>query len=188
MKKQALTLALVLAAFPALHAQNLLSNGSFETGDLTGWSTNGIIVDDSDNFFNVVPTEGTYLGIMTGDGYLEQTLSLEIGQTYDVSYSFDLQVNGANTRTATTSVTLNGVTPAEYTSSTYNETQEGWNTISFSFVADAEATTIRFIGDISTASQADLYFDNFSVVPEPSAYAMLTGLLGLGYVMVKRRR
>ncbi|NBB80570.1 MAG: PEP-CTERM sorting domain-containing protein [Verrucomicrobia bacterium] len=60
-------------------------------------------------------------------------------------------------------------------------------TISSAITGTGTTGQIRI--DLGNNAGSEVYaFDNISVVPEPSAYALLAGMLGLGYVMVRRRR
>lgn len=91
-----LTLSLVGAA----SAQNILENGDFETGDLTGWQINGgnasafVAVQSPDNG----PTlPGTYNAYMENYGEalglnMKQTTPPGTGAAGEVTYSYDLKL------------------------------------------------------------------------------------------------
>jgi hypothetical protein len=49
-------------------------------------------------------------------------------------------------------------------------------------------SVFNLVSDIDQVAGAQSFASGFQVVPEPSTYAALSGLLALGYVMVRRRR
>ncbi|WPJ95370.1 hypothetical protein SH580_18270 [Coraliomargarita algicola] len=126
------SLAILLPALPLLsltvNAQSVVFNGSFEfanaaqaagtetptTGGTFGWTVDNSTVLPSEsvgdgNFFNQEASDGSYLLNMNVNGsYAEQTLTLVEGTTYNVSFDWNLGVNGANTSSATMSVLLGG--------------------------------------------------------------------------------
>jgi len=44
-----------------------------------------------------------------------------------------------------------------------------------------------FTSGAGSGDESHILFNNFSVVPEPSAYALLAGICALGYIMIRRR-
>jgi hypothetical protein len=100
-----------LAVAPAFAGIQLITNGGFETGDLTGWSTLGTAGSDdlftADNtgitplngFPTVGPDSGSWYAVsdMTGlvtpeSSYLTQTVTIPFGTTDDL-LAFDIFVN-----------------------------------------------------------------------------------------------
>lgn len=92
-----ISLVLSLAATGAALATNLVANGSFETGDFTGWSLAqsdfcGVIPATQGTFdgfpVNLAPEDGTYAAALSPDSTdtLTQTLSTTPGQNYTITY------------------------------------------------------------------------------------------------------
>jgi hypothetical protein len=170
-------------------ALNLLSNGSFESGDFTGWSAN----DPSNSTLVYVGPFGTISGAEDGNYYvasgsvgvdatLSQTFSDSVGQKYEV----------------TGWVASDGGSPSHYSvgidSNTFASanpaSQIGWTEVSTTFIGTGSDT----LNIVSNNDQNYNYFDNFNVsaVPEPSTWAMMligfSGLAIAGYRRTRRRR
>jgi hypothetical protein len=83
---------LAISAPASASTVNLLTNGDFQTGDLTGWS-----VADPSKHSSVTNSSGTsvaWLGANGTTGYLSQQVATTIGQTYTLT--FDLSVDYRN--------------------------------------------------------------------------------------------
>jgi hypothetical protein len=178
--------AIVLAASMAgmaANAANLVTNGSFETGDFTGWTQFG-----DESYTGVTGCQGNgcatdgvdlaYFGPVNGVGGISQTLATGAG-LYDIS--FDL----SNYQGAYFSADFGGV------SLLVNVPQELVTHYSFTDVAASGPTTLSF----SFQNTPDYYtLDDVSVtaaagVPEPASWAlMLTGAFGLGATLRSARR
>jgi hypothetical protein len=175
----ALALALMISA-PKTFAQNLVQNGSFETGDFTSWNVNGLeeVVTGPFAAYSGAQDGSWYSvwGNVGGDGSISQTISDTAGSHYNLSFWFasvgdnpsDFSVSWDNT------VLLSLTNPN--TGSTYTQ---------FSFnVTGTGSDTLTFTGGDDPAWMA---LDNISVTPvtgstpEPSSILLLgTGILGLG--------
>ncbi|WP_299545442.1 PEPxxWA-CTERM sorting domain-containing protein [Phenylobacterium sp.] len=177
----AIALATSMAAMSA-GATELVTNGSFETGDFTGWAQFG----DTDHtgvaagcFDFGCPTDGSdlaYFGPVNGVGGISQTLATGAG-LYDIS--FDLSNNGG----AFFSADFGGANLL------LNPPGEGVTHYSFTNVAASGPTTLSF----STLDVPAYYtLDNISVtagVPEPASWAlMIGGFFGLGATLRTARR
>jgi len=209
MNLKSLTIATAFATLTALAATvahaDVLTNGGFETGDLTGWTTSTnstgsvtVVTTTNDAIFNAYwPTEGNYFAVVTaGDQSVYTTLS----QTFTVTtrssvtgntafLGFDVLPNnddgyvkliGASGAQTLFSASIASVGAFQST---------GWQ--SFATIVDPGTYALQFgvenIGDNQLSSQ--VLADNISVspVPEASTWAMLlVGFAGLGMVAGRR--
>jgi hypothetical protein len=183
----------LLVCAPAAFAQNLLTNGGFETGDFTGWTTGGNFEDTdvvSGPFYVYSGAqEGNFyavLGPVGSDGTLSQSFNTISGQSYTFSFwlaavgddpsDFSAFWDGTQVYSATDPNT-GGV----YQQFSFTETGTGHDTITFSFRDDP----------------AYIALDNVSVtqnggtgsVPEPSSFLLMgSGILGLAGVIRRKMR
>lgn len=175
-------------------AQNLITNGSFETGDLSGFVVDPFnagrtqVTAYSGNYCcqGATPPDGTFGAAFGGggatDGEIAQTFATTVGQQYTVSLQYagvgdgvanlQVAVGDANTFTpyAGFPVTL---TPL------YNGT---FQTFTQTFTATSTSSGIDIIGQNNGGGSADVLVDNIviTVVPEPASAAVLVlGALGL---------
>src|SRR4029077_10049470 len=86
-RKTPLLIAVLASAAVSAHAQNLLTNPGFETGDFTGWTLSG------DTSFCSVSTQHPHSGSFSarlaglpGTGFLDQTITTVVGQSYHVDF------------------------------------------------------------------------------------------------------
>jgi hypothetical protein len=183
-------LVVLLVGAPTLFASpNLLTNGSFETSDFTGWTEGGNFVDT----MVVTGPFGSYSGAEDGqfyavlgpvgsDGTLSQTFSDTVGAHYTFSFWFaSVGDNPSDFSASWDSNTLlslsNPNTGAGWTEFSFVATGTGSDTIQFSFRDDP----------------AWMALDNVSVsqgtgtTPEPSSLLLLgSGLLAVGGVIRRK--
>ena len=188
----------LLATFGAAHAQNVITNGSFEDrssavapGELgrftsfKGWSSsNDVIVHDADGAGTAF--DGFDFVTLSPSSVLTQSnIATTAGQSYTLSYA----VSGAAGTGATNNVlnfswdgTVTRVPGIDATSASGNV----WTTYTFN-VQGTGSDTLAFLG-ASTGNGARL--DNVmltAAVPEPSTYALMLAGLGFAGVVIRRR-
>jgi PEP-CTERM motif len=168
-------------AAPARAATNLLENGSFETGDFTGWTRSGNF-----GFTNVINAPGfcqhgdfcVSAGPVGSEGVLSQSFFAPVGGQLSVTG----WLAGNGTAPSSFSVALNGVAGAAFNP----VPSQGFTQFSFSGVSIGVNTfQIAFRNDPSFNQ-----FDNFSVtsaLPEPAAWALMIAGFGLVGAAARRR-
>jgi hypothetical protein len=147
---------------------NRVTNGTFSTGDFTGWSLSdsSILIDTLD-----APPSDTYDAEFTGNGILSQTLPTIAGQAYTLSFSL-LDEAGAPSDDYTVKfgafmTTITGDTAASYTPEVFSipaaDVTSASTTLSFQAINPPVAWNLD---DISVTQNA---------IPEAPAGAILTG-------------
>jgi len=173
-------------------ANDIVSNGGFETGDFTGWTLSdggalsGVFYG-VDNFDANSGDFGAALGYVSSTFTLSQTLTTLPGETLVVSFAVAEDLRGGDGSEIgsnnTFVVTLNGQTLLTLDNPTTNV--GNWAIYTFELNATAGSEVLAF------TSENDLDFwslDDVSVLaPEPGAlYLLGTGLLGLAGIYRRR--
>ena len=139
-------------------AGNIVSNGGFETGDFSGWTTGGNFTSTAVNTGSFYAHSGTYgaqFGPVGPLGYLSQTLATAAGKSYLISFWLD---------------SPDGQTPNEFLVSWNGTTlldqinlgAIGWTNIQFVVTATGASMVLQF-GFRDDPSYLGL--DDISVVP-----------------------
>lgn len=180
--------ALYCVTAPTSSAQNLVTNGSFETGDFTGWT----VTDTNPLTTNVGPQGGsTFAGAREGNNWanlgsnpatasLSQTFNTTAGESYTFSFSLANDITppaGGNFFEAL----FNGVSVLTVT----NAAAFGYVDYQFSnLVATGSSSMIEF-----RYQHGDDFFrlDAVSVVPEPSTVSLIVMSTLGGLVFAYRR-
>lgn len=195
--KKILQVAVALAIVSSAAHANLVSNGSFESGDFSSWSANANNTIDVNVFYGA--TNGIYSAQLdynrnSGPGfdYLQQSISTVAGTTYKLDFDFEAAprlgvvqtlvvsvTNGANTLASlgVSDIATGIVIPAHFSH------------FSTTFVADGSSATLKFLDTSLDTFQTNALIDNVVVdaidsvtaVPEPGSFALFTfALAGLG--------
>jgi hypothetical protein len=184
--------ALALSALP-LQAADVLVNGNFNSGDLTGWWT--YIPDTANSSVSVLPGDAFSLN---GSPYAYQmahnaTANPQFGQYFGVAantaYTVGLSFRANNWGGAGVGVKYFDSSAAEIgwefaTLYTGAGTDTGWTPFTATWTTPANAAAISF--RLEAWGWSDTFYDDvtLNVVPEPGVGA----LLGLGGLLLIRRR
>jgi hypothetical protein len=176
----------LLVIAPQTFAQNLVQNGSFESGDFTGWSGDqlGMLVTSGGWDSYTGAQDGTYyavMGAVGGDGTLTQAITDTAGASYKFSFWMAAQGDENSDFNVYWDGTLllsltNPDTGSQWTQFSYQVTGTGSDTIQFAVRDDP----------------AYIAVDNVSVTPnttapEPGSLMLMgTGILALGGVVRRK--
>jgi hypothetical protein len=187
--KTILAAVLLLGAANAAHA-DLIANGTFATGDFTGWTS----VGDASYVSIYSSTAGIYPNNMPSDQYHVEAgtsgtnffdISQSIATTVGQSYTFSFYINETDTTDALNTNTTdalqvlwNGNTLLNISAFTTN----GWQLYSFIETAGSSNSSIQFnLSDYSSyVGLADVSVVAAAPVPlSPTFYSFGLGLLSL---------
>jgi hypothetical protein len=189
-KSWTVALGVAIAAGLPLHANaNLVTNGDFETGNLTGWTQFGW--GASAGIAGVSPYQGSLFattGCATIYCVLSQNLATTPGQTYTLSFAFnpgqsvasgggDFQVYWGG------DATTNGTLVTDIRGGNL-----GWTLYSFNVTALSSTTELLFRGFQRPAEDGLDVVDVELATPLPAALPLFaTGLGGLGLLGWRRK-
>jgi len=171
--------SMALAVGSPAHALNLVTNGSFETGNFSGWTQFG------DTSFSgvqclVVAPDGqceAFFGVLGATGGIQQNLATVAGQSYLISFA----------------LSPDGGTPSSFAASfggttllsLINPPASAFQTYSFLTTATSANTLLSFS---FRDDPGFLLFDAVSVtVPEPASIALVAAALAVVLVLRRRR-
>ncbi|MBY0307676.1 MAG: PEP-CTERM sorting domain-containing protein [Phycisphaerales bacterium] len=162
-----------------VHAQNLLVNGNFGTGDLTGWTV-------TNAFAGVSSFPGRGVGVAVAANYggtLSQTFSTITGNTYRIQYySWGEQFQGNYHRLDVNGTTLwSGflvTAPSAFAFDTQFQATGSLTTLNLNFQTVPGYGAIWF---------SDVRVTDVTVVPAPAALPLMAGGLATGALRRRRR-
>jgi hypothetical protein len=173
----------VAAAHPA-HAQNLVANGDFETGDFTGWThTDDNLLRLGNNSDEAHTGQySVWFGSSVVDT-LSQTIATQPGSSYVLMFWAYSTANTDYSFTASfgSQTLVSGTLP-------FGSNKTAYTQFSFPVTATTSSSLLQFTGYNNPGND---FLDDVSVVaaPEPSQYASLgLGVLSLAGLVLKARR
>ena len=178
------------AAFPAQAAVNLVTNGGFETGNLSGWTGSGWSVDlGSFSAFDGAHYAST--GCTSGFCDLSQTLATQVGATYTISFAFNPGANAGlpgDGTDAMTRIVWNGTAISAIAGGVL-----GWETITLpAQLATGSSTVLTFSGYQHPAwnglDDVSVVLASAASVPEPASWILLILGFGLTGALLRRSR
>jgi hypothetical protein len=179
---------------------NLVINCGFETGNFTAWTLSGNDVPgELNNLYGVegtdpyptpagtAPHSGNYQAyfsdLVSNSTTLSQTVATVAGQQYTLSFYLAQQLLGPGTVNNSVTVAFNGTTVATLS----NVGVQPYEL----FTYDVTATAASALFSLNMGNDTgEFLLDDVSVRPVPlpaSAWLMLSGLVGLGALVCRRR-
>lgn len=175
--------ATMALAGPAGAVTNYLANGSFETGDFSGWNQSAISGYTGVSDYAEDGSYGAFFGSEGQDSVISQTFSDVAGETLTVRGWISADGNAPSDVgfyfNGTPVVYLNPVTAMGYTQYSATVTATGIDTFA---VGARNDPGLVWIDNVSVSPAISAASTVAAAVPEASTWAMmLAGFVGLGF-------
>ena len=184
--------ALILAGSSSAFAGNILVNGSFETGDFTGWTfNNGDAQVCSILGPYCVASDGNYAadfnaGNTTPNASISQSFASTAGEAFDLSFEY---LSGNQTLDVYVD---DGGTLGDILTTTASASGNVYTPFTFTFEATSNLTTLTLVDDPSNDTyDNDGLLDAVSVspsTPEPASFLLIGGGMLAVSLLVRRRK
>jgi hypothetical protein len=181
--------AAMALAGPAAAATNYLTNGSFESGDFTGWIQSAIVGYTGVSDYAEDGSYGAFFGPVGLDSVISQTFSDVAGETLTIRGWISADGNAPSDFgfyfDGVPVVYLNPVTAMGYTQYSTTVTATGIDTLAVGARNDPGLIWIDNVSVSPTISGAV----SVSSIPEPATWAMMMlGFAGLGFAGYRTQR
>src|SRR5262245_12102712 len=174
--------AALSVAYPA--KANLITNGGFETGNFTGWTTSGFF-QVLGNVNGIAPHSGSFQAEhpFSAAGSLSQSVATTSGATYTIDF-FAANNNASFGSSVTLAVNWGGATIFSHLFNSNN----GYTEYTFTETASAASTSLAFnISGLNGAFLLDDISVNLATVPDGGTTVSLLGCALLGLAGLRRR-
>ena len=190
MCKQVGILAVIVCAFfgvKNVFGDELVTNGGFETGDLTSWTTAGLVTSSpfASQFYGVDSQDaasgsfGAYLGSELNPLTISQTLTVKPGHYYFISFSLAQDSVPLAGFTNLFSASFGGQTFFSETDAPVSSFTPYSFTLSTSSTANSALLQFTSQNDLGYFSLDNVSVSTGSVTPEPATLLLLAPALGV---------